>query len=317
MNVLLTLLEIVIPVFLLIGAGYAAVRFKALPDQMVDALVKFQITAAVPSLLFMAMYRMDLGVALHLEAQISFYSAATASFFLAMYISRWVWKRRPGESVVVGFCAMFPNAVMLGIPITERAFGGVALAAVFGIIAFHSLYNYFLGFVMMEAVRRDSETVLAGLRKAFVTTVTNPLMVGILLGLAVNLVSLPVPKMAEDALDMLARAAIPVSLFALGGVLTRYRLRDEIGESLMVSCFSLIVHPLLAWILTDKIFGLPLPYVQATVVMAAMPTGINSYIFAAIYGRAVGTAANSVLIGTVLSVLTITGWLAFLNAGSA
>ena len=55
----------------------------------------------------------------------------------------------------------------------------------------------------------------------------------------------------------------------------------------------------------------------ATVVMAAMPTGINSYIFAAIYGRAVGTAANSVLIGTVLSVLTITGWLAFLNAGVA
>jgi len=58
----------------------------------VDALVKFQISAAVPCLLFMAMYRMDLGVALHLEAQVSVYAAATASFFLAMYVSRLVWK---------------------------------------------------------------------------------------------------------------------------------------------------------------------------------------------------------------------------------
>ena len=314
MSILATLLGIVVPVFLLIGAGYAAIRLRVLPDASVDALVKFQISAAVPCLLFLAMYRTDLGVALHLEAQISFYLAGTIVFFTAMYVSRLIWRRRPGESVVVGFCALFPNAVMLGIPITERGFGETALAAVFGIIAFHSMYNYFLGFVMMEAVRRDSETVLAGLRKAFMTTITNPLMIGLLLGMAANLATLPIPGMVEDALDMLARAAIPVSLFALGGVLTRYRLRDEIGESLMVSVFSLIVHPTLAWVLTEKVFALPAPYVQATVVMAAMPTGINSYIFAAMYGRAVGTAANAVLIGTVLSVFTITGWLAFLNA---
>ncbi len=308
-----TLFEIVVPVFLIVGAGYGAVRSRYLPDAIVDPLVGIGVRVTVPALLFLAMYRLDLGQAMHPGALGAFFLAGTVAFFGAMALSRLVWHRRPGEAVVVGFSAFFPNAVMLGIPIAERAFGPATLAAVFGIIAFHSVYNYFLGFMVMEAVRRDSESVLAGARKAFVTAFTNPLMVGLMAGLAANILDLPLPGVAEDALEMLARAALPVALFSIGGVLTRYRVRDEIGEALMVSAFSLVVHPGLAWVLTAHVFALADDYVRAAVVMAAMPTGINSYIFATIFNRAVGTAASSVLLATVLSIGTITGWLAFLG----
>ena len=81
----------------------------------------------------------------------------------------------------------------------------------------------------------------------------------------------------------------------------------------MVSFFSLLMQPGLAWVIAGPIMGLNDAYIKAAVIMAAMPTGINSYIFATMYNRAVGTAANAVLIGTVLSVVTITGWLAFLG----
>jgi len=307
------LLQVVIPVFLIVALGYGCLKAKVLPDGLLDPLVKFQINVLVPCLLFLAMYRVDLSTAINGSVLIAFFAGSTAVFFLAMFVSRWIWGRRPGEAVSVGFAAFFPNAVMLGIPITERAFGGEALAAVFGIIAFHSLYNYFLGFVMMEAVRQDSETILAGLRKAVTTSLTNPLMMGLLAGMAANLVAMPLPGVVEDAMDMLAAAAIPVALFAMGGVLTRYRLRDQIGESLMVSFFSLLMQPGLAWVVAGPLMGLSDAYIKAAVIMAAMPTGINSYIFATMYNRGVGTAANSVLIGTVLSVVTITGWLAFLG----
>ncbi|MEM7056533.1 MAG: AEC family transporter [Pseudomonadota bacterium] len=313
MSLLLELLQVVVPVFLIVALGYGCLKTQALPDALLDPLVKFQISVLVPCLLFLAMYRVDLGTAINLWVLGAFFIASTIVFFLAMIAARWFWGRRPGEAVSVGFAAFFPNAVMLGIPITERAFGTEALASVFGIIAFHSLYNYFLGFVMMEAVRQDSETILAGLRKAMTTSLKNPLMMGLLAGMAANLVALPIPDVVEDALDMLAAAAIPTALFAMGGVLTRYRLRDQIGESLMVSFFSLIAQPGLAWLVADPLMGLDDAYVKAAVIMAAMPTGINSYIFATIYNRGVGTAANSVLIGTVLSVISITGWLAFLG----
>jgi predicted permease len=316
MSTALALLGIVAPVFLVVGAGYAAVRSRFLPDAAVDPLVQVTINVLMPSLLFMAMLRVDLGRAVDGRALLAFFGAITAVFLAAMALSRLVWRRRPGEAVAVGFSAFFGNVVMLGIPIAERAYGGAVLAAVFGILAFHGTYNYFVGFVAMELIRRDGRSALAGVSRAFLTTVRNPLMIGLLGGIAVNLAGLPLPDVLLEALDMLGAAGIPVALFSLGGVLTRYRLRDEVGEALMVSSISLLVLPALAWTLAAGVFALPSEFVRAVVIMAAMPPGLNGYIFAALYDRAVGTAANAVLIGTILSVGTVTLWLALLAAWS-
>ncbi|MEL6220304.1 MAG: AEC family transporter, partial [Pseudomonadota bacterium] len=114
-------------------------------------------------------------------------------------------------------------------------------------------------------------------------------------------------------IDLLASAALPVALFGLGGVLTRYKLRAEVSEALMVSAFSLILHPLIAYVLAAHVFGLGDAFVRAAVLIAAMPPGVNGYIFAAMYGRAVGTAASTVLLATALSVVTVTVWLGILG----
>jgi malonate transporter and related proteins len=310
----LALLEIVLPVFFLVGAGYAAIRTRFLPDAGIDALIGFAVRAAIPCLLFLAMLRVDLGRAVDWRAVVSFFGAITVVFFVAMALSRLVWRRRPGEAVAVGFAAFFGNVVMLGIPITERAYGGAVSAALFGLIAFHGTYNYFVGFVAMELIRQDGQSALAGFRRALVTTFSNPLMVGLCGGIAFNLLEIALPEVLVDGMDLLAAAGLPVALFSLGGVLTRYRLRDEIGEALMVSALSLLALPALTWALVAGVFALPPEFVRAAVIMAAMPPGLNGYIFASLYGRAVGTAANAVLIGTVLSVGSITLWLALLAA---
>lgn len=313
MSIVLTLLGIVVPVFLVVGAGYASVRSGFMGDEVINPLVKYGTGFAIPCLLFLAMYRLDLGGAIHVGALVAFFGSGTAVFLAGMALSRLVWKRRPGEAVVVGFVALFSNVVMLGIPIADRAYGGAVTAAVFGVIAFHSTYNYFVGFVAMEMIRSDGQSILAGLRRAFVTTFKNPLMIGLMAGIAVNLVGLVLPGVVEQALEMIRASALPVALFSLGGVLTRYRLRDEIGEALMLSVLSLLVQPALAWLLAEHVFGLGQDYVRAVVLLAAMPAGMNGYIFATLYNRAVGTAASAALIATALSILTITGWLAFLG----
>lgn len=315
--ILLTLLTIVVPVFLVVGAGYASVRCGLVADTMTDALVKFSVTIAVPCLLFLAMFRADLGQAVHLPTLLVFYGTGTLCFFGAMALSRLVWRRRPGEAVSVGFSALFSNVVMLGIPISERAYGGTVTDAIFGIIAFHSPFIYFLGFISMELIRRDGQTIGAAVRRASVTTFSNPLMIGLGAGLGANLIGLPLPGVVESAAQMLADAALPVALFSLGGVLTRYRLREEVSEACMVSAFSLVVHPGLVYLLAAEVLALPEVYVRAAVILAAMPAGINGYIFATLYDRAVGTAANAVLIATFLSLGSITLWLAVLGIGPA
>jgi hypothetical protein len=49
------------------------------------------------------------------------------------------------------------------------------------------------------------------------------------------------------------------------------------------------------------------------VLLAAMPTGISAFVFASYYNRGVSVATNTILISTVLSVLTVSGWLYLLG----
>ena len=70
----------------------------------------------------------------------------------------------------------------------------------------------------------------------------------------------------------------------MGAALTRYAVR-QIAESFVVSLLSLIAHPLIALVLTHHVMDLPHEYVRAAVLIAAMPPGMNVYIFALMTAR--------------------------------
>ncbi|MEM9098104.1 MAG: AEC family transporter [Pseudomonadota bacterium] len=311
MSAVLALLNIVLPVFLVVGAGYGLVRAKLFPDAGIDALIKFATGFAVPVLLFRAMYGLDLSATLRLDHQLSFYLAATSCFAIGTILARKVWKRRPGEAVAIGFCALFSNSVLLGLPIMERAYG--RLDEIYALVAFHTPICLSLGILTMEFSRRDAVPLLEALTQTVKAMFGNALMLGLITGALANLTGLVLPGPVLDAVNMIADAALPVALFAVGGVLTRYGFSETLSESLMVAGLSIILHPTLAWLLATQVFDLPARFVQATVVMASMPTGINAYIFAALYKRSEGTAASAVLIATLLSIATIPVWLAILG----
>ena len=110
-------------------------------------------------------------------------------------------------------------------------------------------------------------------------------------------------------LDMLKVTALPAALFGLGGILVQYRPEGDLAVIGMVCLLTLIVHPLISWIMSFLVFGLDQTLVRSPVVTAAMAPGINAFIFANIYGRAKRVAASSVLIGTAASILTASFWI--------
>lgn len=300
---------IVLPVFLVLAAGYGAARTGYLPDTVADALNAFAVKLAVPVLLFRALYRLDLSQTFHPAMLMAFYAGAFASFSLAILLARLIWKRPPGEAVAVGFTAMFSNSLMLGIPIVERAFGEAALTPAFGIVALHAPVLYVVGMVTMELSRRDGRPLRDTFASAARSIVANPLMIGILAGIAANLSGIAIPEPVMAAVDMLATAAIPAALVGIGATLTRYELKAALSESLMVSALTLFLHPAIVLVLTHFVLGLPAEYASVAIIVAAMPPGMNVYIFATMYQRAVALAASTVLIATSLSVATISFWL--------
>ena len=310
---MIDILLIVAPVFILIGAGYASVRAGMFADAEIDAILRFCTQFAIPCLLFSAVARLDLGASFDGRFLFGFYAAATVSFALATLAAR-AYGRRPGESVAIGFGALFSNSVLIGLPVMERAYGADALAPNFAIIAIHAPFCYFLGITIMEIARADGRPPLETAKATARAMFRNALTIGLALGLAVNLSGLPLPDPVFDSAQLLGRAGLPVALFGLGGALTRYRLASGLKESGTVAALALLLHPALAWVLTDWVFGLPAEFVRAAVVTAAMPPGINAYLFAAQYRRAVDVAAASVVISTALAVVTVSLWLAALHA---
>ena len=306
---MIEILGVVLPVFLLVGAGFAAVRIGGFPQSAVDGLMGFAVRFAVPTLLFGAMVRLDLARAFDPLFLLSFYAGAAVCFVVGLRVARDRFGRRPGEAVVVGFSAMFSNTVLLGLPILTRAYGEAELDPAFSLIALHAPFNYVVGIVVMEISRRDGAAPVETARKAATAIFSNAIAIGIGAGLAVNLGGLGLPGFVLGAVEMMSDAALPAALFGLGGALTRYRLRSDLREAGLIAGLATLLHPLIAFVLSAVVFGLEPEFVRAAVVLAAMPTGMNGYVFAAQYRRAEGAAASGVLLGTALSVLTASFWL--------
>lgn len=305
---MIDILFAVTPVFVLIAIGYFTTSKGYLPQTLGDSLGAFAAKLAVPVLLSLAMMRLDLASAFSLPVLVSFYAGALICFSVGIVIARSIFKRRPGEAVAFGFAAMFSNSVLLGVPIVERAFGPETLEIAFGIIALHAPSLYTVGMITMEMMRRDGKTLPQTLRKAGRSIIANPLMIGIAAGLAVNLSGITIAEPLMAPLQMLASAAIPAALVGMGATLTQYRITAAPAETLTAACLAIVVHPLIAFIFAYGVFDLPREAILAVVGIAAMPPGVNIYIFASLYQRAVGLAASALLIATVLSVLTISGW---------
>lgn len=108
---------------------------------------------------------------------------------------------------------------------------------------------------------------------------------------------------------MVGQAALPAALFGLGGVLSRYKILTTLGDATVITFLSTVVHPGIAYILTHHVFALDIGMVRSATIMAAMAPGVNAYVFASMYNRAMGEVAATIILSTGVSVLTAAGWL--------
>lgn len=311
------LFDIILPVFLVVGFGYLVSRFGWMSAAAVDGLMGFAQNFAVPTLLFVSMARLDLGQDFGAALLVPFYSGAFLSFLAGWAGARWLFSRGPADCVAIGFVCLFSNSLLLGVPITERAFGAQALAGNWAIIAIHSPLLYTFGITAMEFTRaRGTGLSISHVAlRALSGVLRTPLVIGILAGMSVNILSqvgLDLPRPFWDGADMIARAALPAALFGLGGILYRYRPEGDMATILMCCACSLLLHPAvtlgLGWL-----SGLDQAGLRSAVVTAAMAPGVNAYLFAHLYGAARRVAASSVLVGTAASIISVWFWLAVLG----
>ena len=302
------LLDVILPVFLVVGFGYVVVWRKVFSTAAVDGLMSYTQNFAIPCLLFMALIKIDLGQAYSFRLMGSYYIGAASGFALGFLGARYIFKRSAEDSVAIGFVSLFSNSVMMGLAITERAYGVDALVANFAIVSLHAPFCYFVGITAMEIAKSDGDSIAQVALNVGKSMMKNALFIAILLGLLVNIADVALPKAFLDGTNMVATTALPAALFGMGGVLYQYRPEGDFGAIAWVVGISLLVHPAIVWSL-GHLWDLSFSELRSAVLTSAMAPGINCYIFASMYNRAKRVAASVVLIATALSVLKIWCWL--------
>ena len=306
-----SLLDVIIPVFLIISFGYCTVWVRLFSIDTIDGLMKFTQNFAIPVLLFNAIAKVDLANIFNFNLFFSFYVGATAGFLIGFLGSHYIFNRPLEDSVAIGFCCLFSNTVMLGLPITERAYGTDALQHNFAIVSIHAPFCYFLGITVMELIKSTEKSISKKGIIILKAMFSNALVVGIVLGFLVNICGVNLAKSFQASVDMITAVALPAALFGMGGILYQYRPEGDAGPIIMICAVSLIIHPAIVWIFGSQL-NLTDAQLRSVVITAAMAPGINTYVFANMYGKAKRVASTGVLLSTALSIVTVWVWLSLL-----
>ena len=307
------ILDIILPVFGLVVLGFGAAKAKWFDEGAIRGLSLFVFNFAIPVMLFRTLARVEMPETIEWGFLLSYYIGALTVFALGM-ASAGILFRRPLEAQgAAGLTAGYSNTVLLGIPLILTTFGDDAALPLFLLVAFHSLLLFPIGTAVIEAGRGRG----AGLRKLPLVTAKgmakNPIMVGLVLGLAFNLLDLGIPGPVDTIAETLGQAALPCATFAMGASLAQYRIAGSLGESGVLIGLKILVHPLLVWLLATMVFDVAPLWASVAIVMAALPTGVNAYLFAERYGTGIAQAATAVLVSTGITIGTLSLLLAVLG----
>ena len=305
------LTETVLFVFSLVALGYLTGLTGYLKPASGDGISEFAINVAMPLLLFRTMVNSDFHGVAPWSLWGAYFAAVAMTWAAGHLVTTRIFGRDARTGIVGGVSSSFSNVVLLGIPFVLGVFGSSGFEVLSLLVSVHLPTMMMASIIMFEIFGRgDNEPVhplriiQSFLRRLF----SNPLIIGILAGLAWRLTGAPLPNLATRLVDALADTAGPVALFAMGLSLRRFGISGNIRPALALSTLKLFLMPALVlglvWML-----GLPPLTAKVAVVVAALPSGVNSYLIAVQFNTGQALASNQMTIATASAVVTTAFWL--------
>jgi len=294
-------LDVVLPVFALILAGYLTARFKLISRDGFAGLATFVFCLAAPALLFLGGTQPYDGGAGPAIAQVG---AAVLMYGASLLIARRFFRANPAEAAVFGLTCVFGNSVMMGIPIVIAVYGAAGVPPMIGILAIQTIVLLGLATILTEAGLHADAPWRMLLRNAARGILRNPIVLSVIAALIWRGLGLPVPDLARRTLELLGTAAPPVALFCLGGGLLGLGAAGLWRETAVVAVIKLLVLPGLTWGIAWML-GLSPIETAVAVTIGALPTGANAFILARRYATGADRSGAAVVVTTALSVLTL------------
>lgn len=295
------LLDHLVPVYALVLLGRVLAGLGTVSEQQVQGISRFVFDVAIPVMLARQMLNVALPAEIEWRMILVYFGCAFVIFGLSALVGRQVFGARLAKPAIFGIAASFGNVVVLSVPIMIGVFGEAAAVPLFLLIAFHSSTLFTLTTIVAELGIGASGELRKLPRSVGVSLLTNPILVGLATGLLLRLSPVAVPDAVDRTAQLLGQAAIPMALFALGGNLARFRLGTLWRQAMLLCLFKNVAFPLLVFAVATWVVPLE-PLTRAVVIVtAAMPVGINAYLFSVRYDAAIGETSAAIVLSTIIT----------------
>jgi len=312
---MLQVLGLVVPLFGLVVLGYVSGRVRRIPVEGLAWLNFFIVYIALPALFFRLLSRTPVEE----FGNTAFLAATTAVTFLVFWACVLIGWARPGgnirEASIQGFAGSYGNIGYMGPPLAIAAFGpeaGVPVALVFCI----DNSMHFAQAPLLMALGGRSDRGVPRLIGGIVWSIaTHPFILATIAGIAAAAFAWQPPGPIDDLLLKLSTATAPCALFAMGVTAALRPLKRVPVELVWLVPIKLVVHPVAMYLVVSRIPDLPELWLHSAVLLAALPSATNVFVIAQSYDVWKERASSAVVISTLISIGTVTGFLYLVQQG--
>lgn len=311
MEQLLFSLNATVPIFLVMVIGYIIKQLGMIDDSFVKTLNKFNFTVTLPVLVFKDLAGADFYGVWDTRYVLYCFLVTLVSIGVIWILSALIYKDKTcvGEFIQASYRS---SAAILGIAFIQNIYGNSGMAPLM-IIGTVPLYNVaavlVLSFTGPEAHGLDK----ASLKKSIKGVLTNPILIGIALGVLASVCRLDFPVMIDKTINNIATLASPLALIGLGAGFEGRKALKKIVPTSIATCLKLVLLPALFLPLAVHM-GFTQEKLVAILVMLGSPTTASCYIMAKNMGHEGTLTSSTVVATTFLSSITLTVWVFVLKS---
>jgi hypothetical protein len=277
--------------------GWLIGRYGLLGADAAATLARLVFYVAAPALLVVTLTTTPLS-GVFTAAFLPFLASTAAVAAVALALARWRWRLPAGEATVTTLTASYVNGGYLGIPVAGYVLGDVSYAV--PVLLFQVLLASPVALAVLDAGR--------GLRGLAALPARNPVIAACATGLAIAVSGWDPPPEVLRPFELVGSAAIPLALIALGlslGGARPLRNGPDAPMRFTVVALKVVVQPAVAYLVGRHALGLDGIALLAAVVMSALPTAQNVFVYATRFNRMPGLARDAVVLSTLLAAVSL------------
>jgi predicted permease len=307
---MMAILASILPVFLVIAVGFAAVRTRLFPEAGLAPLGSFVIRIALPAMFFRSLSQRAFAEVMDLRYLSAYGFASLLMLGLGLAWSRWLRKQPLETGAIIGMGMSCANSAYIGYPVALQVVGPLAGTALAMCALVENVLMIPLVLAIADSASATHERFARALARALARLRHNPMVIGIVLGTLASLLHVPVHPILARTLDLIGGTAPPMALFVIGGNLVGLAWGAVLVDVQAISYSKLLLHPLAVAALMLAI-GPAEPALRVAAIVIASAPMLSIYpIFGARHALQ-GLCAAALLLATSISFLTMSAvaWL--------